>query len=278
MNNATKISKYNVIIDQQLEHFFHKQRVEGYDPFGLDAEILKFWGPWIKSLYLLYHRCQVHKKKNIPSHQAIYVANHSGQIPMDALMIIFSRIVEADPPVLLRTMVDYWVPQLPFIGRLVSGCGGVVGTPENFRQLIRRGESILVFPEGVKGITKTIFQRYRLKPFTKGFMRLAVESKIPIVPIALVGAEEQFFSLMDCQFLAKLLDLPAFPLTPSFPLLGLGGALPMPTKYHIIYGSPMDFSKAPADEVHIERNVKLVQNEIQSLLKWGLSRRKGIFW
>src|SRR5439155_20509388 len=122
---------------------------------------------------------------------ALLVANHSGQLPFDALMIGISMLVEAEPPRICRAMVERWAPTLPCVAPFCARIGQVVGTPENARRLLAAGETLMVVPEGARGLTKTFEKKYQLQDFGLVFMRLALEMQAPIVPIALVGAEEQ---------------------------------------------------------------------------------------
>jgi 1-acyl-sn-glycerol-3-phosphate acyltransferase len=153
----------------------------------------------------------------------------------------------------------------------------VVGVPENARRLLELGEAILVFPEGTKGISKPFIDRYRLSDFGLGFMRLALETDTPIVPVAVIGAEEQYISFGNFELLAKALRMPNFPLVPQFFIPG--GQMPLPTKYRIYFGEPLVFEGDPDDDdAAIEEKVALVKGSIQSMLNRGLKERRSIFW
>ena len=155
--------------------------------------------------------------------------------------------------------------------------GQVVGVPENATRLLAQGEALLVFPEGARGISKTFDQRYKLTEFGLGFMRLAIETDTPIVPVAVVGGEEQYISVANIDGLAKLLARPAFPIIPQ--LFLPGGQLPLPTKYRLWFGEPMRFAGDPDDDdAVIEEKVWLVKQTVQSMLNRGLKERKHIFW
>ena len=185
--------------------------------------------------------------------------------------------MEAEPPRIVRAMVEKWAVSLPFVSLLFTRVGQVVGVPENATRLLAQGEALLVFPEGARGISKTFDQRYKLTEFGLGFMRLAIETDTPIVPIAVIGAEEQYVSFANVEPLAKLLRMPAFPIIPQ--LLLPGGQLPLPTKYRIWFGEPMRFSGDPDDDDSvIDEKVWLVKQTVQSMLNRGLKERKHIFW
>jgi 1-acyl-sn-glycerol-3-phosphate acyltransferase len=170
-------------------------------------------------------------------------------------------------------MVEKWVPALPYVSTFMARVGQIVGTPENCRRLLESEEAILVFPEGVRGISKLWPQRYQLQEFGLGFMRLALETRTPIVPIAVVGAEEQAPALVDLKPVAKLLGFPAFPVTPT------GLPIPLPTKYRIYYGDPLRFTGRPDDEdSELDKKVRTVKAAIQSMLHQGLKERRGVFW
>jgi 1-acyl-sn-glycerol-3-phosphate acyltransferase len=171
-----------------------------------------------------------------------------------------------------RALVERWVPKLPFVAPFYARIGQVVGTPENCRRLLAAEEALLVFPEGVRGLNKTFDARYKLRTFSTGFMRLALEAGAPIVPIGVVGAEEQAPSLVDLKPLARLLGLPALPITPY--LL----PLPLPVHYHIHFGAPLRFTGSPdADDAELERQAGEVQAAVQALLDRGLAERPGVF-
>jgi 1-acyl-sn-glycerol-3-phosphate acyltransferase len=166
---------------------------------------------------------------------------------------------------------------LPFVSLLFARVGQVVGVPENAKRLLDQGEALLVFPEGAKGISKPFDQRYKLTEFGLGFMRLAIETGTPIVPVAVVGAEEQYVSLGNLDGLARLLRMPAFPIIPQ--MLVPGGQLPLPTKYRLYFGEPMRFEGDPDDDdAIIDEKVWLVKQTLQSMLNRGLKERTHIFW
>jgi 1-acyl-sn-glycerol-3-phosphate acyltransferase len=165
------------------------------------------------------------------------------------------------------------VPSLPYVSTFMARVGQIVGTPENCRRLLNADEAILVFPEGTRGLNKLWPQRYQLREFGLGFMRLALETDTPIVPVAVVGAEEQAPALVDVKPLAKALGFPAFPITVT------GLPVPLPSKYRIYYGDPLRFSGRPDDEdSELDKKVRTVKASIQSMLNRGLKERQGVFW
>jgi 1-acyl-sn-glycerol-3-phosphate acyltransferase len=249
----------------------------GVDPFGLDPEWAKYAVGAAAFFHRFYFRTIVHGIERVPSSRVLLVANHSGQIPLDGVIIAASMFLDAEPPRIVRSMVEKWTQSMPFISTFFSRVGQVVGVPENARRLLELGEAILVFPEGVRGISKSFADRYKLSEFGLGFMRLALETDTPIVPVALIGAEEQYVSLGNMDRVAKALRMPTFPLLPQ--LLLPGGQLPLPTRYRLHFGEPMRFEGDPDDDdVVIEEKVARVKSTIQSMLNRGLKERRSIFW
>lgn len=251
----------------------------GVDPFGFDPDVLAWSVPVAHFLYRKYFRVEAHRVENVPEGPVLLVANHSGQIPVDGMMLATSMLLDHPRPRVVRSMIERWVPTLPFVSYYLARCGQVLGTRENCRALLRNGECILVFPEGAKGISKTFDKRYQLQEFGLGFMRLALESGAPVVPVAVIGAEEQAPSLYDAKTLARLMGAPAFPITPTFPWFMAAGALPYPTKYRIWYGDPIHFSGDPDDDDHvIAGKVAEVKQTLAGLISHGLEERQAIFW
>lgn len=249
----------------------------GVDPFGLDPDWAKYAIGVAAFFHRFYFRTTVHGVHRVPTGRVLLVSNHSGQIPLDGMLIAASMFLDAEPPRMIRSMVEKWTQTLPFVGTTFSRVGQVVGVPENARRLLEQGEVIMVFPEGARGISKPFSERYRLTEFGLGFMRLALETQTPIVPIAVVGAEEQYLSLGNLEGAAKALGWPSFPLIPQ--LFFPGGQLPLPTKYRIYFGEPLSFEGDPDDDdAVIEEKVARVKGTIQSMLNRGLKERASIFW
>jgi 1-acyl-sn-glycerol-3-phosphate acyltransferase len=249
----------------------------GVDPFGMDPQWAKYALTTVGLLHRRYFRTDVHGIESVPEGRILLVANHSGQVPIDGALIGAAMFMDAEPPRIVRAMVEKWAVSLPFVSLLFARVGQVVGVQENAKRLLDQGEALLVFPEGAKGISKTFDKRYKLSEFGLGFMRLAIETGTPIVPVAVVGAEEQYISIANVETLARLLRMPAFPIIPQ--LFLPGGQLPLPTKYRIWFGEPMRFSgDADDDDAVIDEKVWLVKQTIQSMLNRGLKERAHIFW
>jgi 1-acyl-sn-glycerol-3-phosphate acyltransferase len=249
----------------------------GVDPFGLDPR----WTKWALTssgiLHRHYFRTEVFGAKNVPAGRVVLISNHSGQLPVDGALIGASMFLDVEPPRFIRAMVEKWTQTLPFVSLLFSRVGQVVGVPENARRLLEQDEALLVFPEGVRGISKTYDRRYQLTDFGLGFMRLAIATRSPVVPIACIGGEEQYVSVANLGGLAKVLGLPAFPIMPQ--LLIPGGQLPLPTRYRIYFGEPLFFDGDPDDDdAVIEEKVWLVKATVQAMVNRGLKERPHVFW
>lgn len=254
-----------------------ERTVGGYDPFGLDLEWARHAVAVAAFFHRFYFRTEVTGLERVPQGRVLLIANHSGQVPLDGLVLGAALFLDAEPPRVVRSMVDKWTQTLPFVAPLYAKVGQVVGVPENARRLLDMGEPLLVFPEGSRGISKPFSKRYQLEPFGLGFMRLALETKTPIVPIAVVGGEEQYVSLANVEPLARALRMPAFPIIPQLLVPGL--QLPLPTKYRVTFGEPLVFEGDPDDDdAQIDEKVQRVRATIQSMLNKGLRERKSIFF
>jgi 1-acyl-sn-glycerol-3-phosphate acyltransferase len=246
----------------------------GFDEWGLDPETLKATMHVTEWIYRKYFRVKAVNIGRIPRGRCLLIANHGGQLPIDGMLIAMSVLLDGDPPRVARGMVERWFPRLPFVSTWFMRCGGMVGDHRNCRILLDREECVLVFPEGVKGSGKTISEKYRLQRFGTGFMRLALESRAPIVPVAVIGCEETYPGILSLKKLAKLFGAPYIPVTPFFPLLGPLGALPLPTQVTLRFGEPMRFDADPdAGDAQVERLVEQVKQALDRELKIGLEER-----
>jgi len=249
----------------------------GVDPFGLDVDTARMALSFLVYLHRYWFRTEVHGIEHIPAKgRVIIVGNHSGQVPLDGVVITLAMTLDANNARFPRAMVERFLSSMPFLSVWFPRVGQVLGTPENARHLLEKDDALIVFPEGVKGISKVIADRYKLAPFGTGFMRLALETRSPIIPVAVIGAEEQYPSITDLKPLARILGLPALPIIPQ---LFVGMLLPLPTKYRLYFGEPLYFSGDPDDDdAAIEEKVWVVQATIQSMVNRGVKERKAIFW
>jgi 1-acyl-sn-glycerol-3-phosphate acyltransferase len=246
----------------------------GVDPFGYDPDTVKLVAPLAVWLYRNYFRVETHGLENVPDGRFLLIGNHSGQLPFDAFMVATSLLLDAPRPRLVRSMVERWSAELPFVSSLFVRAGQVVGDPEVCKRLLNSDEGVLVFPEGVGGIAKLFSQRYQLTRFGHGFMRLALETNTPIVPFAVIGAEEQAPAVADLKGVGKMLGLPALPV-----ILPQVLPLPLPTKYRLWFGEPMYFKGSGDDDDDIvASHVKKVKHTIQRMIHEGLERRASVFF
>jgi 1-acyl-sn-glycerol-3-phosphate acyltransferase len=248
----------------------------GFDPFGLSRDSIRSAFSVARWVYRHYFRAEAFGVENIPEHgRVIFVSNHSGQLPFDALVIGTACFLEPPQPRLVRAMVEFFVPTVPFASYLFARWGQITGTPENCRRLLSADEAVLVFPEGARGISKPFSKRYQLAEFGKGFMRLALETGAPIVPVAVIGAEEQAPAI-NLKRLARLMRAPAFPIVPYPPFVA---AVPLPVKYRVYFGEAMKFTGDPDDDDEaLDDKIKTVRNRIQSMIHMGLRARQHVFW
>jgi 1-acyl-sn-glycerol-3-phosphate acyltransferase len=265
-------------IDERLRKLPTPLNEYGYDAFGMSPEFLRGQALPGALMYRHYFRVDTHDIDRLPSGRVLVIANHAGQLPFDATMLSMALLLEAEPPRIARGMGEYFIPRLPFVSVAAARGGALVGTPRNCISMLERGEAVMVFPEGVRGMNKEFSKRYELQRFGLGFMRLALETGTPILPVGIVGSEEQQPGIANLRGVASALGLPALPITLTFPWLGPLGMLPLPVKYRIYFGEPLDFEGDPSDEdAVIEERVERVKHEIKALLDRGVRERKGIF-
>lgn len=262
--------------DERVDWLRRRYEAMGGDPFGLDPEVAKSAVTALSFFHRLYFRTESFGLENIPEQRALLVANHSGQVPIDGAVIGTSLFLDMNPPRVARAMIEKWAVSLPFASTFFNKVGQVVGVPDNARRLLEMGELLLVFPEGIRGIAKPISKRYQLQDFGHGFMRLSIQTRAPIVPVAVVGAEEQYVNFGNLEWAAKMLGIPVFPLVPQ--VLVPGGQMPLPIKYRIYYGEPLYFGGDPDDDAAIADKVWLVKQCIKDMLDRALVQRTSLFF
>ena len=261
----------------QIKESLYQKYKDKSDPWGLDIDHALRYLKVLYPLYNSYFRVRVFGAENVPEGQHIFVGNHTGQIAFDAMLVSMSGVLDIEPPRILRGMVERWMAGLPFISRLAAESGSILGDRRNSQYLLEHGESLLVFPEGVKGIAKNTKDFYKMTDFSQGFMRMALQTKTPILPLAVVGAEEFYPYVHHFKPLEKLLQLPALPITPLFPILGPLSLLPLPAPVDIYYGKPIllpeDVSHDAPDK-EIDKLVVYVQEQVDKMVIEGLKKRR----
>ncbi|HZR82620.1 MAG TPA: lysophospholipid acyltransferase family protein [Candidatus Binatia bacterium] len=251
----------------------------GYDAWGFGPDTSRRVLTLLALFYRYYFRVEMHGIENFPSGRMLLIANHSGQLPFDAAMLMVGSILEGEPPRMLRGMAEYWMTTLPYVSTIGARIGSVVGTPKNCIDLLRRDEAVIAFPEGVRGLNKPFSKRYRLQRFGLGFMRLALASDAPIVPAVVVGAEEQLPAIANLEAVGRLVGAPALPIPALLPILGPLALFPLPVKYHVWVGEPLHFTGNPNDEdVVIGALVERVRSEMRSMIERGLRERRSPFF
>ncbi|WP_373318108.1 lysophospholipid acyltransferase family protein [Planotetraspora kaengkrachanensis] len=262
-----------------------RRRVVGdyeVDEFGFDPELNdKVLLELIRPIYRHWFRVETLGVENVPADSgALVVANHSGTLPVDALMMQVALHDEAHRAV--RLLGADLVYQLPVLGHLSRKTGHTLASREDADRLLRKGELVGVFPEGFKGVGKPFSQRYKLQRFGRGgFVTSAVRAGTPIVPCAIVGAEEIYPKIGDFSTLARVLGLPYLPITPFFPWLGPLGLIPLPSKWLIEFGEPIrtdQYDPEDADDPMLVFNLTdQVREAIQQQLDALLLRRGPAF-
>ncbi len=254
------------------------ERELGPDPFGLDLPFRARALPIFRFMFERYWRVAVSGVEHVPTDgPALVVANHSGAVPADAFMM--ATALEVCAVRCLRVLYDKFVDALPFLGDLYRRLGAVSASLPNAETLLRRGELVGLFPEGIAGVEKRCIDRYRLRPFKTGTARLSVRTGSPVVPVAIVGAEEAYPVVARLYRAGRLVGVPWIPITPTFPLCGVAGAVPLPTKWAMHFGAPID--PPPADgrseDVRVAELTARTRAAIQSDLAALLAKRTGIF-
>ncbi len=253
------------------------------DEFGRDEEFISAILPLAQLIYRHYWRVEVHGAENVPDQgRAMLVSNHSGVLPFDGAMIGVALYNETASQRLPRALAASWFQTLPFVSMLLQKTGQVQANPLNAQTLLERDELVIVFPEGVKGIGKLYRDRYQLQRFGRGgFIKVAVRTGAPILPVAVVGAEEIYPVIGQVEPLARLIGFPFFPITPTFPWTGPFGFVPLPTKWTIEFGKPIpveDYGpRAAANPAVVARLTEQVRSTVQQMLLDRLAKRRSVF-
>ncbi|MFI0988669.1 lysophospholipid acyltransferase family protein [Streptomyces exfoliatus] len=267
---------------------FLRRRITGdyeVDEFGYDEELTdQVLMSLLRPLYEKYFRVEVKGVENIPADGgALIVANHSGTVPLDGLMMQVAVHDHHPAGRHLRLLAADLVFVLPIVNELARKAGHTLACAEDAERLLRAGEIVGVMPEGFKGIGKPFGERYKLQRFGRGgFVSTALRAGVPIVPCSIVGAEEIYPMIGNARTLARVLGFPYFPLTPTFPWLGPLGALPLPTKWTIQFGEPIptdSYAPEAAEDPMLMFNLTdQVREQIQHTLYKLLVQRRSVFF
>jgi 1-acyl-sn-glycerol-3-phosphate acyltransferase len=253
------------------------------DDFGLDEQSLRHIHPLLEYLRRHYWRVDVAGIDELPADgPVLLVANRSGILPYDGLMISHVVAESTSEERRPRFLVADWLITLPFVQPYLARVGGVRACRENADRLLRTGRSVVAFPEGLKGAGKVFRQRYRLKRFGRGgVVRVAIEVGVPMVPVSVIGAEEAHPVLFRMETLARSVGLSFIPVTPTFPMLGPLGLVPLPSKWSIRFGTPIETehlgAQSARDELLVSRMTEELRSEIQSMVDVDLHSRPGVW-
>lgn len=266
---------------------FLRRRLTGEyetDQFGFDPDLADhLLLPVLRPLFRKWFRVETQGLEHVPdTGGALVVANHSGTIPLDALMTTVALHDDHPAQRRFRLLGADLVFQFPFVGAMARKFGATLACNEDAERLLTDGELVGVFPEGFKGIGKSFSERYTLQRFGRGgFVTAALRTGAPIVPCAIVGAEETYPMIGNARTAARILGLPYLPITPTFPLLGPLGAVPLPSKWFIAFGEPIEtasYGPAAADDPMLVFNLTdQVRETIQQSLYQLLLQRRSVF-
>jgi 1-acyl-sn-glycerol-3-phosphate acyltransferase len=252
------------------------------DEWGYDPSFAAAADPLLRFLYERWWRVTATGTEHVPAHgRALLVANHAGVLPWDAAMMATALRragIARDP----RFLVLDWAFGLPWVSVAIRRSGGVPASPYNALRLLEQDHLVMVFPEGAKGVGKPWSERYRLQRFGRGgFVELALRTGSPVVPVAIVGSEEIYPKLGELPGVARLLGAPHIPITPTFPLLGPLGAIPLPSRWRIAFGAPIDLAGlgpgAAEDRGTVLEVAEAVRARIQAMVHQSLIERQGAF-
>ncbi|HEV2087291.1 MAG TPA: lysophospholipid acyltransferase family protein [Cryptosporangiaceae bacterium] len=265
---------------------FLRRRLTGeyeVDEFGFDAELTDtvLAAPF-RPLYEKWFRVEVSGMEHVPdTGGALIVANHSGTIALDGVMTALALLDHHPARRHLRLLGADLVFKTPFVGEFARKSGNTLACQADAERLLSKGELVGVYPEGFKGVGKPFADRYKLQRFGRGgFVSAALATKAPIIPCAIVGAEEIYPMLGNSPLLARLLGAPYFPLTPTFPWLGLLGLIPLPSKWYIEFGPPIetaDLAGYTDDQMLMFNLTDQVRETIQQSLYRLLMKRSSVF-
>ncbi len=254
------------------------------DEFGFDPVYTEAFLPVFRWIYHHYWRVEVSGVEQVPAAgRALLVANHAGVLPWDGAMIKTALFEEHPAPRHARALVASFLFGLPGLSWFLRRTGQTLGHPDDAHRLLERDELVLVFPEGVKGTGKGWGNRYRLRRFGRGgYVETAIRAKAPIIPVSVVGSEEIYPMIADFGGVASALGLPYFPITPTFPLLGPLGLVPLPSKWRIQFHPPIRTDLCAPEDADDQRMVMTLNDHVRDTIQAGilenLKLRKGVFF
>lgn len=241
----------------------------GVDPYGVRKRDLAWFYTTLSRLYRYYFRVACVGAEHVPARgRAMLIGNHSGGVAIDGLMVVASMFFEKEPPRLAQGMVEKFIARVPFANMWAARLGQLTGLPEHARRLLEDERLLMVFPEGARGTAKLFAERYSLVEFGTGFVRLALETRTPIIPFGFVGGGEAIPTVYNAYELGRVFGVPYVPFTPY------GLALPLPVKLRVHYGEPIVFEgTGREDDDVIHSYVETVKSRVRALIEDGRSAR-----
>ncbi len=267
---------------QTSREIFFERYSNATDQYGFDLAAYKSWERRIRFLYQQWFGVTMVGVENIPAEgRAVLCGNHSGGLPLDGFMLYDGMINYHPNPRRLRFLVAEFVRTLPVAGDMIRGFGGIPAKYDIAVELLENEELVLFYPEAEKGTGKLYKDRYHLIDFNPGFVKAAIETGSPIVPITTVGGDEIYPLLANVKPLAKLMGAPYWPITPFFPWLPFPfNVIPLPIKFLICVGKPIKLDYPPEkaeDHDFIKGIAEEIQQQIQTELEDLLKMRKCAF-
>jgi 1-acyl-sn-glycerol-3-phosphate acyltransferase len=258
-------------VRQRIERLELPFNALGIDPYGISKKHLLVSLTGLAAMYRYYFTVETRGVGHVPTRgRAMLVGNHSGGIAIDGAMVIASCLLELEPPRLAQGMVEKFLNRLAFMSLWASRTGQFTGLPEHAERLLREDRLLMVFPEGARGTAKLYRDRYSLVDFGSGFVRLALKTKTPIVPFAVLGGGEAFPTVANGYRLGRILGVP------YVPIVAYGLPVPLPVKMEIEYGPPLVFSgSGNEDDAIVFGYVDKVKEVIGKMLASGAKRRRG---
>ncbi len=263
-------------VDREVEERVSRMEIPfnatGTDPYGVSRQHLIMNYTALKFFYRHYFTVTCQGIDNVPARgRTMLIGNHTGGVALDATMIMASLFFEHEPPRLTQGMAEKFINTVPFFGQWTNRIGQFTGLPEHAIRLLEDERLLAVFPEGAKGTAKLYKERYTLVNFGTGFMRLALRTKTPIIPVAFLGGGEAIPTIRNSYTLGKLIGAPYVPITPYL------FAFPLPVHLDIIYGEPLRFEgTGNEDDDVITGYVDQVKGKIAAMLERGQAKRKGL--
>lgn len=257
-------------VDRQVDRMRKVTGSLGHDPWGFQEDAAKIGMTLVRPIHDYWFRVDSRGEECVPDEgPVLLVANHSGQLPLDGLMIGYTLANRARNPRLPRAMIERFFPTVPWLGNLLNQVGAVLGDPANCARMLENGEAVIIFPEGIRGSGKPYRERYQLKRFGSGFMRLAMEHNATVVPVGVVGCEETMPAFGNVRPLARWLGVPYVP---------VAAPVVLPSRVLLRFGEPMHFQPDPEmTEETMARHVDRVRSAISDLIDQGLSERERVF-